>query len=51
MRLLIRGASQVVQVVDDGREFLRGPEQMKKLATLEAGDPTIMERISIVVDE
>ena len=42
MRLLLKNAAQVLQVVDDRRPFLRGEQEMKNLALIENG--------SIVVD-
>ena len=42
MRLLLKNAAQVLQVVDDRRSFLRGEREMKNLALIENG--------SIVVD-
>ena len=42
MRLLLKNAAQVLQVVDDRRPFLRGEQEMKSLALIENG--------SIVVD-
>ena len=42
MRLLLKNAAQVLQVVDDRRPFLRGEHEMKNLALIENG--------SIVVD-
>ena len=47
MRLLVRGASQIVQIVNDGRQFLRGAEDMKTLSILEGAGK---ERFSIVVN-
>jgi len=45
MKLLIRGAKQIVQVVSNGDQFLTGV-QMKKLATIQSE-----EGLSIVVDK
>ena len=51
MKLRIRGAVQIVQVVADGRNFLRGPEEMKHLAVLQ-GDPRDPGGLlSLVVDK
>ncbi len=41
--LLLKNAAQVLQVVGDGRRFLRGEEELKKLA--------LIENASIVVNE
>ena len=49
MRLLLRNCCQVVQVVSDGRKFLRGEKEMKELPILEGNNQG--EGISIVVDE
>ena len=35
MKLLLKNASQVLQVVSDGRRFLRGEEELKELALIE----------------
>ena len=54
MKLCLKGARQIVQVVDDGRQFLTG-EAMKKLAIMEAAkDDSEAGKdtgFSIVVDE
>ena len=50
MKLRIRGANQIVQVVNDGRKFLRSKEEMKELAILENKGGT-GKFYSIVVDE
>ncbi len=48
MKLWLKGAKQILQVVSDGREFLTG-EAMRKLAILEADGA---ERgLSIIIDE
>ena len=48
-RLLVRGARQIVQVVDDGRKFLKGPQEMKSLAVMEESEDK--NGLSIVIDE
>ena len=49
MKLRIRGARQVVQVVADGRRFLR-EDEMKSLAIMEMTDED-KDGFSIVVDK
>ena len=48
MKLCLKGAKQIVQVVDNGRRFLTG-EAMKRLAIMEAVEAA--SGLSIVVDE
>ena len=52
MKLLLKGARQILQVVDDGRPFLAG-EAMKKIAILEAASDGSLQNngLSIVVDK
>ena len=49
MKLCLKGARQIVQVVDNGRQFLTG-DAMKRLAILEAAKDG-ESGFSIVVDE
>ena len=48
MKLCLKGAKQIVQVVDNGRQFLTG-DAMKRLAIMEAVEAA--SGLSIVVDE
>ena len=50
MKLCLKGARQIVQVVDNGRQFLTG-DAMKRLAILEAAAKDGESGFSIVVDE
>ena len=52
MKLCLKGARQIVQVVDNGRQFLTG-DAMKRLAIMEAAnnDEAKDTGFSIVVDE
>ena len=49
MKLWLKGAKQIVQVVDKGQAFLTG-EAMKRLAVLEAADDEDDQGLSIIVD-
>lgn len=51
MKLWLKGAKQIVQIVDNGQQFLTG-EAMKKLAILEAkaNDTAASTGLSIIVD-
>lgn len=50
MKLWLKGAKQIVQIVDNGQQFLTG-EAMKKLAILEAAEEDTSAGLSIIVDE
>jgi hypothetical protein len=51
MKLWLRGAQQIVQVVDNGQQFLT-KDAMKRLAILEAARPEEAGGgLSIIVDE